>query len=284
MLIALALHQVLQSDTWLQRRRWVREWSDFVFARVSPAALAILLSLLLPLLLAHWLLTASARWLFGLPELLLMAAMLVWSLGRDDYHTTLEKYEALSGTGDPVAAAQAMDQLWLPDSEPPVEEPSAADRGHDSGHDSVHDSVHDSAHDSAHDRALERLAYSGFSRWFAPLFYFLVIGPLGAVGYRLVKVHAEQGKEARYLVVLQWLDWLPARALGLSFALLGDFLGVIGRPGLRGIANDAPAHQQLRVQASAACGGRCSARELGELLYRCAGLWLVLASLGFIFL
>ncbi len=66
---------------------------------------------------------------------------------------------------------------------------------------------------------------------FAVLFWFLILGPAGALGYRLVIQsqtlnHAEIDGFAAKLQ--SWLDYIPARLVSLSFSLMGHFIAVIG--------------------------------------------------------
>lgn len=65
---------------------------------------------------------------------------------------------------------------------------------------------------------------------FGPIFWFVVLGPAGAVLYRLAHLlklewHPEQetpfNKFARK--AFEWLDWLPIRITAGSFAIVGDF-------------------------------------------------------------
>ncbi len=64
---------------------------------------------------------------------------------------------------------------------------------------------------------------------FAPLFWFLLLGPAGALLYRLSYLlkHAwgERPDDFRRIALraFDWLDWLPARFTASSFAVVGDF-------------------------------------------------------------
>jgi AmpE protein len=68
-------------------------------------------------------------------------------------------------------------------------------------------------------------------RWFAVLFWFLLLGPVGAVAYRLLALLAvgpmrslatlDGAVGAR--VVLGWLEWPVAQLMSLSMALVGNF-------------------------------------------------------------
>lgn len=73
-------------------------------------------------------------------------------------------------------------------------------------------------------------------RWFGPLFWFLVLGPVGAVGYRLVALSAQGAAQQRLPeaqrstagVLLGVLDWPVAQLMTLTLALAADFDAVIG--------------------------------------------------------
>lgn len=83
--------------------------------------------------------------------------------------------------------------------------------------------------------AIEQGILSSHRHVFAPLFWFLVLGPAGAVLYRGAMIAAEHwprsggplepqpkfGEFARR--AFQIIDWLPARMTAASFAIVGDF-------------------------------------------------------------
>lgn len=64
-------------------------------------------------------------------------------------------------------------------------------------------------------------------RWVAPLLWFVLLGPLGALTYRLT-AHVEQHSEAGELreaarLLRAALDWVPARLLAAMYILSGSF-------------------------------------------------------------
>jgi adenosylcobinamide-phosphate synthase len=65
---------------------------------------------------------------------------------------------------------------------------------------------------------------------FAPIFWFVILGPAGAVLYRLshlIKIEWHPFEDNAFnnfsLQVFGWLDWLPARFTAACFAIVGDF-------------------------------------------------------------
>lgn len=72
-------------------------------------------------------------------------------------------------------------------------------------------------------------------RWFGVLMWFLLLGPVGAVGYRLVvllvaaaaggRLPARTATAAR--TVLRWIEWPVAQLLSFTLALVGSFDRVI---------------------------------------------------------
>ena len=72
-----------------------------------------------------------------------------------------------------------------------------------------------------------RRAHQGL---FAPIFWFVILGPAGALLYRLTHLAAQawQGTEDTLFnhfarKAFEYLDWLPARITAGSFAVVGDF-------------------------------------------------------------
>ncbi|WP_374012366.1 hypothetical protein [Pseudoxanthomonas koreensis] len=154
----------------------------------------VLLVLLVQLLLADLLL--------GLPALLFGVLVLVYAWGPRDLDVDVE---SVLDADDAVTRRQRLDLLA-----------STTGQAVDAG------------------AGLSGMVFrSALRRWFAPLFWFLLLGPAGAMLYRLCEraaVHApallpqENAAGARRL--LRWLEWPVAQAMTLSLALAGDFAKV----------------------------------------------------------
>lgn len=76
--------------------------------------------------------------------------------------------------------------------------------------------------------AVDRIARLALGRLFGVLFWFVVLGLFGALAYAMTRLLAErwQGDDDFQAAVNQaasLLDWLPARTLAVSFALVGNF-------------------------------------------------------------
>jgi len=171
-------------------------------ATPRPGLLAIALALpLLPLAVLQWF---WWDWAWGLPSLLLGVLVLFYAWGPRDLDLDVEDVVDAS---DPVARQAAARHLFPLDSEPVCEGGPL----------------------------VEAVFRCALWRWFGPLFWFAVLGPVGALGYRLVAL-AAQGEARRRLgerqgdqavTLLGLLDWPVAQLMTLTLALAADFDAVI---------------------------------------------------------
>jgi AmpE protein len=72
------------------------------------------------------------------------------------------------------------------------------------------------------DVAASFFSVMALQRWFGPVIYFLLLGPVGAVAYRLAHLTHET-KTPLSDSLMRMLEWLPSRLLVLSFSVFGDF-------------------------------------------------------------
>jgi len=233
---------------------------------LPAAAIGLLHQVLLPL---GW----------GLPALALSVLVLIYSFGRGEFEALTRRYRAYCAAEDFEGAFLYVEaELGFVDEVDVPLDPNAL-----------------------HAWVQRRLAYSGFERWFAPVFYFLLVGPAGALAYRLLQLAARTDRDGSVVSaaerVLHALDWLPLRFLAFSCALTGDF--VASRDALRASLtdltqrSDAVLHNVSRAALGLASASISSfddraafaqmaaweTEQLERLLTRCAIAWLVVTAL-----
>lgn len=139
------------------------------------------------------------RW-YGLATFVLGAVALFYAWGPRDLDLDVE---TLAGAGDPDARRAALATL---------------------GGGVVREYQADTLVDATFRAALVR--------WFGPLFWFLVLGPAGAIGYRLLQLAARDARFSLPLPAAQQaaaeqacrvLDWPVAHLMTLALAVASDF-------------------------------------------------------------
>jgi adenosylcobinamide-phosphate synthase len=73
---------------------------------------------------------------------------------------------------------------------------------------------------------------------FGVMAWFIVLGPAGAIGYRIAALLNDRWSKERDVKsdafglfaqrAFDAIDWLPARLTAISFAVAGDFMGAVG--------------------------------------------------------
>lgn len=215
----------------LQRDDWFFRWCDAVAARLQLPLARFLLSLLAPviaLLIVLILLGSVWYWL----QLLIAVPVLLYSVGRGKFTGLVSRYlraRRLQSWSEALASWKALRRPVDEDNDEALAQDDWAELDR---------------------RMLMLVSYRGFERTFVVLFWFVLLGPAGALLYRLSNLyrnHISPGTEAagtddeggfslaityadsaEYARVWLWLlEWPAARVLGLSFALTGNFVSCL---------------------------------------------------------
>lgn len=203
----------------LRQWSWFNRYQTEIFKKLSklPPVFFLILSVVPILLLALFLDVVLTGWLFNFLKLIFGALVLIYCLGpRNFWADAYSNIKVLHTEDAEVAAEKIKTRLKVADID---------------------------VAQSVNYHFTRFIFIKANRRVFAVFFWFLLLGPIGALFYRLTS-------ESRHLSYTQkiatdmtdWLDWLPVRVFALLFALAGNFTKVIQfwRAGLWSlpIAND----------------------------------------------
>lgn len=225
----------------LRQFGWYRRWLQWLNAQFPEGSFwrgrhGIALALLPPLLAAGLLQVALDQPLWGFVGLLFDIAVLGWCWGPRDLD--LDVAAVVEAPDAPTRRAAAA-RLWPAGASPQM------------------------------DGALlvEAVFRNALRRWFGVLFWFCVLGPFGALLYRLSALAAEQDADAVPHETLQgartWLailDWPAVQLMTLALALVGNFDSVAaawreeGAFGLHGHALAVAARASVRSEIAEEIG------------------------------
>lgn len=206
---SLLLERVVGRWQHLRRIEWFSRYRRWLFGLVpsgwGDGLPGVLVVLVFPVLLV----TALQWWLaqgplFGLMELLLAVVVVTYCLGPESFNERVDAYLEACEAEDREQARRIAESL--------VGAP-------------VSENLHQQTQSVA-----TAILYEGNLRIFAVLFWFMLLGPAGALLYRCAAFLAQEARtldqprlvrasERTFAV----LDWAPARVLSLSFFLAGSF-------------------------------------------------------------
>ena len=199
LLIAVVLERLTPLEDWLLHDSWFRRWQGQLAGLGLGQNSQLLLAVLLPCIATYLLLEALRPLLFGLAWIGAAVVILLYSLGRGNLGAEQERYRSQCRRGDFEAAwlSASAHYDWFP-------------RGEQLDAQSMHI------------LAQQGFLYEAYQRWFAVLFYFLLLGPVGALAYRLVQLSCLGHPEREHWLFL--VDWAPVRILAAAFTLTGNFV------------------------------------------------------------
>ncbi|MCW3147182.1 regulatory signaling modulator protein AmpE [Stutzerimonas stutzeri] len=227
--------------------------------------LALALLVLLPVLLLGGVLWMLEPLAYGWLSLPLHLLVVLYSLGRGDVKRELGPFRDAWRRGDEEAAALVAERdLQLRELDPPSL--LQAVQGH--------------------------LLWRSYQGFFAVIFWYVLLGPMAALAYRLLALCTEHARlealRERAGQLRHAFDWLPVRVLLASFALVGNFVAV-NRALLHELLNwDIPANRLLAEVGVVAAdldplgsgeAGVARLDALGALLVRTRVLWYAVLAL-----
>jgi AmpE protein len=187
--------------------------------------------LALPLLVVGWLLWVLQEHAYGLLTLVAHVALVLVAVGRSDPLGILAKaFEEAWQRDDKEAASHIAQRDMQVASDGPEELLRSVDAC---------------------------VASATFRDYVAPVFWYLLLGPLGPLGYRLLERFESLGEHpavASVRRITHALEWLPARLFALSMALVGDFERTLGSLRLWLLRWEATANELLASCNSSALG------------------------------
>ncbi len=195
-LFATGLLQLLGPGGPIHRDDWYKQLQQRVDAIEPSFWLGFVLLIVAPCVLMAFLFGMLQVVIGGAAMLLLGTAALYFAFGRADYDALIERFNARCSAGDYQGGALVL------------EEAGAAVAAEDI--------------DELGRHAARVFVYEGYQRWFAPVFYFILLGPFWAVAYRLLQLSAAD-RQVPVGSLRHLIDWLPSRALLLTLVLGGDF-------------------------------------------------------------
>ncbi len=248
LLVVLLAERLLQPYLQLRQAYWFERWLELhqslpIAQGLRYGVLGLAGLLLPPLLLAAVPLWLFGGALFGIPGLLFTALILLYSLGPADLSMQVDALSAAVKAENEAGARAVVAEL--PD------EPL------------------DTLSDDFWHKAALAVLLAAHRRIFGVIFWFLILGPLGALAYRLVRetrlqalAQSRPGINETSARLLYLLDWLPARLLAGLFALAGCF-----EPSVQGWKHCTLEDSELGGPSLVVCSGR-GALQMGAEIAR----------------
>ena len=223
LLIGLVVERLATRLFHLRRLRWLDRLIDVGFRQAArlpnwPALIPIIVIAILLVLPVFAVVLALGDSLLGFPYLLLGVIVLFFSLGPQDIGEHVDEYCKAIEDGDKERVRQTAKAI-------------------------IESDVPDDTLERIH-KVEEGVCVQANNRLFAVVFWFVLLGPLGAWAYRVTDLirrravfAASRDEEAdgtfaqlrdAAVVLHGWLAWIPARLTALGYAAAGNFDTAIG--------------------------------------------------------
>lgn len=186
----------------LRHWRWFLKYEHWLSMHISnlPSTVRFVINIL-PVLLVVGLITWIVRgWMFGIVEFVFSVLVLLYCLGPDNLWVQVYKNTSDMQKEDPnVVIERVKNEFHIATPNSPQE---------------------------FHQFFVRSIFIAAHERIFSVIFWFVILGPLGAVLYRLIElfaVRSELGLDHIGARLKSILDWLPIRIFAFLLALGGHF-------------------------------------------------------------
>lgn len=204
--LALTFLQIWGAQNPLHKDSWFASWCAMLANKISNKDVLSFVCVALPLValaIALEMLVHKSIWL-ALP---LAVCVLLYSFGRGEFFEIVREYTQACYIEDWESATARAERLNV-----------------------NLDQVEENDWSGLHQQVFDEAGYRGFERMFAVLFWFFLLGPVGALMYRLVFIQARADEQNSFSRRWLWIiEWPAVRVLGLSFAFTGNFGGCFSR-------------------------------------------------------
>lgn len=208
-LIALVLERVTPQFIDLRQNQWLREYTQWMVSVLHVERLAAWMALavlILPVMLVIWIAAGMfENALFGLFELAFNVAVIFFCLGPKELSTEVDQYLDAIEVGDSQQRYNAAAKMTTetPSMDLPVQVVQVC----------------------------KAIYVEANSRVFAVLFWFVILGPVAAVVYRVLEQllksnYLESSLDSLRQLIKQisgWIDWLPTRITLFIYMVSGNF-------------------------------------------------------------
>lgn len=182
---------------------------EVVFARLRRFSLIQTILLTALWMVVVWMILQLVQnILFDFPLLLLWILICLLCIGAGGIRKHYRAYLKAARQGDAQATHQMAEELAL-----------------------IHGLPADSGEKARLQSLQNALLWINFRYYLAPIFWFVVCGPVVLAGYAMLRGYQTwlarhytplQRSQSGIDGILHWLDWVPVRLVGIAYALLGD--------------------------------------------------------------
>lgn len=207
-IIALLIDRILRDSHDIRELSWFEAYSNFITRTIpfKKGLVNLIAVLIMPLLIILFVQAALSGFLFNLPYFIFSILVLIYCLGPASLSNDIDAYIDARSMGD---EDEALHYAGV------ITERAAS-----------------TVPDQQTTDVTRAILYTANNRVFSVIFWFIWLGPVGVLLYRLsTHIYKEEGHDSdmtEWAIILHSLMvWIPARMLAFGYALTGNFDGAL---------------------------------------------------------